>query len=156
MDERKHTLPLQERAFRAQLAFARDHQLPVVLHVLRAHNRGLEILKQDGVPGGVLHSCSASADQVREYLRLGLYISFAGTVCNPNARKVHDAARAVPSERLLVETDAPFQTPLPHRPAQNEPAFLVAIVDALAKIRGERPELLAQQTDTNARRLFLK
>lgn len=156
MEERKQTLTLQERAFRAQLAFARDHKLPVVLHVLRAHQRALEVLRDDGVPGGVLHSCSASADQVREYLRLGLYVSFAGTVCNPNARKVHDAARAVPSERLLVETDAPFQTPLPHRPAQNEPAFLVAIVDALAKIRGERPELLALKTETNARRLFQK
>lgn len=154
MDERRHTLPLQERAFRAQLAFARDHRLPVVLHILRAHARALEILRADGVPGGVLHSCSASADQVREYLRLGLHISFAGTVCNPNAKKVHEAARAVPSERLLAETDAPFQTPLPHRPAQNEPAFLVAIVEALARIRGERPDLVAQQTDTNARRLF--
>ena len=135
--------------------FARDHHLPVVLHLLRAHARGLEILKADGVPdGGVLHSCSASADQVREYLALGLYVSFPGTVCNDNARKIHEAARAVPIERLLVETDAPFQTPLPHRPAQNEPAFLVAIVDALARIRGERPDLIAQATETNARRLF--
>jgi TatD DNase family protein len=156
MDERRATLPLQERAFRAQLAFARDHHLPVVLHILRAHTRALEILRADGVPGGVLHSCSASADQVREYLRLGLHVSFAGTVCTPNARKVHDAARTVPAERLLVETDAPFQTPLPHRPAQNEPAFLVAIVQALARIRGERPEWVAQQTDINARRLFQK
>ncbi len=156
MEERKPTLERQERAFRAQLAFARENRLPVVLHILRAHQRALEILRDDGVPGGVLHSCSASADQVREYLRLGLHVSFAGTVCNPNARKVHEAARAVPPERLLVETDAPFQTPLPHRPAQNEPAFLVAIVQALAKIRGERPEELAQTTETNARRLFRK
>jgi TatD DNase family protein len=156
MDQYKATLDRQERAFRAQLAFARARQLPVVLHVLRAHQRALEILRADGVPGGVLHSCSASADQVREYLRLGLHVSFAGTVCNPGARKVHDAARAVPAERLLVETDAPFQTPLPHRPAQNEPAFLVAIVEALARIRGERPEEVAQQTETNARRLLQK
>jgi TatD DNase family protein len=155
MDERRPTLPRQERAFRAQLAFARDRRLPVVLHILRAHARALEILRADGVSdGGVLHSCSASADQVAEYLRLGLHISFAGTVCNPNAKKVHQAALAVPAERLLVETDAPFQTPLPHRPAANEPAFLVAIVDALAMIRGITPALLGQQTNTNARRLF--
>jgi TatD DNase family protein len=154
MDERKASLPRQEKAFRDQLAFARDHHLPVVLHVLRAHPRALEILKADGVAGGVLHSCSASAEQVREYLALGLHVSFAGTVCNDNARKIHDAARAVPIERLLVETDAPFQTPVPHRPAQNEPAFLVAIVEALARIRGERPDFVAAESETNARRLF--
>jgi TatD DNase family protein len=156
MEERKSSLPRQEKAFRDQLAVARDRQLPVVLHVLRAHARALEILKQDGVPGGILHSCSASADQVRGYLALGLHVSFAGTVCNPNARKVHEAARAVPPERLLVETDAPFQTPLPHRPAQNEPAFLVAIVDALARIRGETPAFVAKQSEENARQLLRK
>ena len=154
MDERKASLPRQERAFRAQLALARERNLPVVLHVLRAHPRALEILREDGHRGGVLHSCSASADQVRQYVALGLHVSFAGTVCNDNARKVHEAARAVPAGRLLVETDAPFQTPLPHRPGPNEPAFLVAIVAALARIRGETPEHVAQITDDNARRLF--
>jgi TatD DNase family protein len=154
MDERKPSLPRQERAFRAQLAVARERGLPVVLHVLRAHPRALEILRDDGHSGGVLHSCSASVDQVRQYVALGLHVSFAGTVCNNNARKLQEAARAVPAERLLVETDAPFQTPLLHRPAPNEPAFLVAIVAALARIRGETPEHVAQLTDANARRLF--
>ncbi len=155
-DAHRASLPRQERAFRAQLAIARERNLPVVLHVLRAHAAALELLRGDGLPraGGVLHSCSASADQVREYLRLGLCISFAGAACNSNAKKVHQAARAVPLEQLLVETDAPFQTPAPHRPAANEPAFLVAIVQALANIRGETAEQIARETEANARRLL--
>ena len=83
------------------LAVARERDLPVVLHVLRAHASALDILRADGLPraGGVLHSCSAPADQVREYLKLGLHISFAGSVCNSNAKKVHEAARAQPRQR---------------------------------------------------------
>jgi TatD DNase family protein len=151
---RKPSLARQERAFRSQLAVARARELPVVLHVLDAHGRALEILRADGVPraGGVLHSCSAPAELIADYLALGFDISFAGTVCNPNAKKTLRAAAAVPLDRLLVETDAPFQTPLPHRPAQNEPAFLVAIVSALAHIRGVSADELARVTAANARR----
>jgi TatD DNase family protein len=137
-------------------AIARARELPVVLHVLRAHPRVLELLRCDKLPqaGGVLHSCSASAELVREYLQLGLHVSFSGAVCNSNARKLHEAARAVPVERLLVETDAPFQTPAAHRPADNEPAFLPAVIGALATLRGEPPESLSLFTEVNARRLF--
>jgi TatD DNase family protein len=158
--ERRATLERQERAFRAQLALARAHDLPVVLHVLQAHARALEILRGDGLPkaGGVAHSYSGSSELVRDYCALGLHISFAGTVTYPNAPKIQAAARAVPKDRLLVETDAPFQTPYlapgGARPAQNEPAFLVAIVEALAQIRGEPVAGLAAYTEANARQLF--
>ena len=154
--ERKLTLERQERAFRRQLAEARTRGLPVVLHVLQAHGRALEILKEDGVPraGGVMHSYSGPADLVRDYAALGLMFSFAGPIANEKSKKTHKAAREVPRDRLLVETDAPFQTPVAHRPAQCEPAFLVAIVEALARIRGEDPAGLGLYTDANARRLF--
>ena len=102
----------------------------------------------------MLHSCSASADLVREYLRLGLHVSFSGAICNTNARKLHDAVRAVPSERLLVETDAPFQTPAAHRPADNEPAFLVTVVAHLAELRGQPLLSVAESPEDNASRLF--
>jgi TatD DNase family protein len=155
--ERRASLARQERLFRAQLALARRHGLPVALHVLGAgaHGAALAVLADAGAPsGGVLHSCSASAELVREYLALGLSISFAGAVSNSNANKTLAAARAVPPERLLVETDAPDQTPAPHRPGPNEPAFLVAVVDALARVRGEDAAALAAYTEVNARRLF--
>ncbi len=149
-------LASQERAFRAQLALSRELDLPLVLHVVRAHAQALRILKRDGVPhrGGVVHSYSGSAELVADYLRLGLYISFAGPVTYPEARRVHAAAQAVPSERLLVETDAPTQTPWARRPAACEPAFLPDVLQALALHRGQPWAELAAATETNARRLF--
>ncbi len=156
LGERKVTLEGQERAFRAQLAIARARDLPVVLHVLRAQQRALEIVKRDGMPraGGVMHSYSGSSELVRDWLALGLSFSFAGPVTDAAAARVHKAALAVPRDRLLVETDAPFQTPPELRPAQNEPAFLVAIVAALAKMRGEDAADVGAYTEDNARRLF--
>ncbi|HEX2573501.1 MAG TPA: TatD family hydrolase [Polyangia bacterium] len=153
---RAESLDRQERHFREQLALARAHDLPVVLHILEAQGRALAILRRDGLPrrGGVVHSCSASAEMVRQYLALGLHVSFAGPVTLPGARKLHAAARAVPRERLLVETDAPFQTPLAHRPARNEPSFLLTVVEALAGLRGEDMAEVAERTEDNARRLF--
>lgn len=150
------TLDRQERHFREQLALARAYDLPVVLHILEAQGRALGILRRDGVPrrGGVVHSCSASAEMVRQYLSLGLHVSFAGPVTLSGARRLHAAARAVPQDRLLVETDAPFQTPLVHRPARNEPSFLPTVVEALAALRGERVDEVAEHTEENARRLF--
>jgi TatD DNase family protein len=146
----------QERAFRAQLALARQLDLPLVLHVVRAHAPVLRILKGDGVPrrGGVVHSYSGSAELVADYLRLGLHISFAGPVTYPEARRVHAAVKAVPSDRLLVETDAPDQTPWARRPAACEPAFLPEVLQALALHRGQPWQELAVTTEANARRLF--
>ena len=154
--ERRGSLARQERAFRDQLALARAHALPIVLHILDAHGRALELLRRDGLPGagGVVHSYSGSAELARDYLALGLYLSFAGPVGNPAAKRTREAARLTPRERLLVETDAPFQTPGAFRPRPNEPAFLVANVAALAQIRGESPDELAAFTEENARRLF--
>ena len=155
--DRRSSLDRQSRLFRAQLAIARDLDLPVALHILKAHGRALEILRSDGIPkrGGMVHSYSGGPELVRDYVGVGLHISFAGPVTNPASHRIRASVLRVPRERLLVETDAPDQTPLPHQPAQNEPAFLVAIVSALATLRGEDPADLAAFTDENARRLLL-
>jgi TatD DNase family protein len=152
----RESLPRQEHAFRAQLRLARAYDLPVMLHVLQAHERALTILKEEGLParGGVLHSYSGSAEQVAPYLELGLHFSFAGSITYSGARKPKEAARAVPGERLLVETDAPDQTPEARRPGRNEPALLPEIVEAVAVARGEALEDVARCTAQNARRLF--
>jgi TatD DNase family protein len=153
---RRAGLPRQERVFRAQLALARTHDLPLVLHILRTHGEALRILKGDGVPrcGGVVHSYSGSAELVADYVALGLSISFSGAITYPQSRRLQAAARVVPRDRLLIETDAPDQTPWPQRPAANEPAWLGTVCDALAAIRGEDRGFLAQMTEDNARRLF--
>jgi TatD DNase family protein len=154
--ERRAALSQQTEAFRAQLALARDHDLPVILHILKTHEEALHVLKKDGLPkgGGVVHSYSGSEALLAHYLPLGLHISLAGSVTFKTAVKAPAVARAVPKERLLVETDAPDQTPEPHRPARNEPRYLRSIVEAIARLRGEDPDALAAYTEQNARRLF--
>jgi TatD DNase family protein len=154
--ERRAAMARQERVFRAQLALARTHRLPVALHVLREHPRALAILREEPLPhGGVLHSCSASPELVREYVALGFHISFSGSITwHDGANKAARAAREVPRDRLVVETDAPDQTPEPQRPGRNEPAFLVAIVQSIAHLWGVDFAEAARITDDNARRLF--
>jgi len=154
--EARAALPLQSRAFRDQLALARELDLPVVLHILRTHPDALRTLKSDGLPqaGGVVHSFSGSAELAKEYLRLGLHLSCSGAITSPHAPRLWAAASLVPSERLLVETDAPDQTPWPMRPGLCEPAFLPAVLAVLARLRKQTPHELAAITETNARRLF--
>lgn len=153
---RRASLERQERIFRAQLATARARDLPIVLHILRTHGEALRVLRGDGIPraGGVVHSYSGSPELVRDYLALGLHLSFAGPVTWTNARRAAESVRATPRERLLVETDAPDQTPEAHRPGANEPAFLVDVVAAVALLRGEPFDAVAAATERNARALF--
>jgi len=144
----------QVRVLEGQLALARRHGLPVSLHMLRAADPLLAVLERDGLPaGGVLHSFSGSAEQVLPFARLGLHVAFAGPITYERARKPVLAARAVPPERLLLETDAPDQTPRPHR-GRCEPAFLAEVRDALAAALGRSPAEVDALTSENARRLF--
>jgi TatD DNase family protein len=154
-DELRGSLDVQEKYFRAQLRLAREHDLPVALHVLRQHPRALKVLAEEHVDRGVLHSCSASPELVQQYVALGFHISFSGSVTwHDGANKAARAAAVVPRDRLVVETDAPDQTPEPHRPGRNEPAFLVAIVQSVAHLWGVDLAEAARLTDDNARRLF--
>jgi TatD DNase family protein len=144
----------QVAVLRAHLRLARRLGLPVILHCLRAHEPLLALLAEEPLPaGGVLHSYSGSAAQVRDYARLGLHFSFAGSVTYERARRPLEAARAVPRDRLLLETDAPDQTPRPHR-GRNEPAFLPAIGGAVASAVGLSPDEVGALTAANARALF--
>ncbi|MCB9778844.1 MAG: TatD family hydrolase [Alphaproteobacteria bacterium] len=143
----------QRRAFRHQLALARAVDLPVVLHIVRAHGEALEILRSDGLPssGGMVHSASTPADLVPAFLSLGLHLSFAGNVTRHD--KARAAAACVPLDRLLAETDAPDQPPAGHD-APNRPALLPEIVAALAAVHAVPAERLGRHCADNARRLF--
>jgi len=144
----------QVEVLRGHLRLARRLGLPVMLHCLRAHDPLLTLLEEEPLPaGGVLHSYSGSADQVRAYARHGLHFSFAGPVTYEGAKRPLAAARAVARDRLLVETAAPDQPPRPRR-GRNEPSFLPGIAAALAAALGMPVDELDALTSANARTLF--
>ena len=153
----RHTLERQTLVFRASLEQARALNVPVVLHLNGpgTHARALVLLRGDGLPaaGGMVHAYSGSAELVPAYVELGLHLSFAGTVCRPEARKVHAAVRAVPAERLLVETDAPDLSP-PGLPRPNEPAAVLAVARAVGTLRGEDAEVVLLRSAAACARLF--
>ncbi len=145
----------QVAVLEGQLALARKHRLPVSLHALHALPALLPVLERDGLPfGGALHSYSGSAEQAAPFAALGLHFSFAGAITWPGARRPLLAARAVPPDRLLLETDGPDQTPRPHR-GRCEPAWLAETAAALAAALGRPVAEVDALTSANARRLFL-
>jgi TatD DNase family protein len=154
----------QKNSFRSHIRFAREHDLPLIVHVRDAHDDVIDILRDEkdtnGTVTGVIHCFSGSADDAARYVALGFYASFSGTLTYP-PRKSEGAenpliavARAVPADRLLVETDAPYLAPLPMRGKRNEPAFVEYTAAALAAARGVSVEEIALQTTQNALRLF--
>lgn len=138
----------------AHLEVARSLELPIVLHVFGPHGRALEALKRHGplVAGGVLHSYSGPAEMVAEYAKLNLFFGFAAAVTRDNARRPLEAARAVPAERLMIETDGPDQALTGHE--RGGPEDLPTICAAVATARGEEVAAVTELTEANARRLF--
>ena len=149
----------QARTFCAQLDLAHALGLPVVIHSRDATEDTLDLLRQNRAKlaaGGVMHCFSGSPETAREYIRLGLYISFAGPVTFKNARRADEAARAIPADRLLAETDSPYLAPEPLRGTLNTPANVPLVYAKLAALRGEDPEELTVQICKNAHTLFTK
>lgn len=151
----------QRRVLEAHIEIARTLDLPLILHVLRAHDDALRVLRAARLPRnpGAIHSFSGSAELAKQYLALGFHLSFAGSVTRTNARRPVESARITPIERLLVETDAPDQAPNGAPPSgpdgrRCEPAHLGLTIARLASIRGEDPLELARSTAENARKLF--
>lgn len=145
---------LQETIFRMHVRVARALGKPLIVHVLHAHDVAPRILREERAPGGVLHSYSGGAELVPVYRDLGMAFSFAGPISYPNARRPVEAARVIPAELLLAETDAPDQAPEGHRGGRSEPAFLPAVLAGLAAARGVDRTEIAALTTANARRLF--
>jgi len=144
----------QEAIFRAHIRAGRATGKPLVIHVLRAHDAAPRILREEGPVTGVLHSYSGGADLVPVYRDLGLAFSLAGPVTYGNARRPVAAARAIPAELLLAETDAPDQAPQDHRGGRSEPAFVASVIAGLAAARQTTAAEIAALTTANARRLF--
>ena len=145
---------VQREVFARQLSFARESDLPVVVHSREAKADTLRILEESGVNRGVMHCFSGDVDMAAKALSMGLHISIAGPITFRNASRLKEVARMVPDERLLVETDAPYLTPEPFRGRRNEPAYVVHVAQELADLRGVSPRDIDRITTLNARRLF--
>jgi len=147
------------RVFRTHIAAARECGLPIVVHARDADADVAEILQDEmgkGTFKGVLHCFTASAALAEAALSLGMYISFSGVLTFKNSQALREIAANVPLDRLLVETDAPFLAPVPHRGKRNEPAFVMATAKALAEVKGLSIETIARETSANTLRLFNK
>ena len=140
--------------FRAQMEMAQLIEIPVIIHDREAHGDCFEtILRYPGVIG-VFHSYSGSAEMAKELVRRGWYVSFSGTLTFKNAARVREAAMAVPRDRLLIETDAPYLAPHPMRGQLNHSGLLVHTLQVLADLWNCSPQQAAFQTAENAKRLF--
>ncbi|WP_448502139.1 TatD family hydrolase [Sphingomonas sp.] len=149
----------QAHGFRVHCAAARQTGLPVVVHTRDAEDDTLAILTAElgkGAFPGVIHCFTGTKDFAEQALALGFYISISGIVTFRNARELQDVAIALPLDRLLIETDAPFLAPVPHRGKTGEPAFVADTCRFLAELRGETPDALADATRANFHRLFAK
>ena len=149
----------QRTSFREHIVAARETGLPIIVHTRDAEDDTAQILSEEMALGhysGVIHCFTASADFARKALDLGLYISLSGIVTFKNAADLQDVAKWLPADRMLVETDAPFLAPVPHRGRTGEPAFVAYTARFVAKLRGEGEDALAAQTTENFYRLFSK
>jgi TatD DNase family protein len=144
----------QLECFRWHLALARELGKAVVVHCRDAHEATVELLREAPPPRGVMHCYTMGERELAPYLELGLAISFSGVVTYPANEENRRAARAVPDEALLVETDCPFLAPQGHRGRRNEPALVREVLARLAELRGDSLERLARITSENAARVF--
>jgi TatD DNase family protein len=149
----------QQASFRAHIAAARETQLPIVVHTREAEDDTAAILRDEiekGAFPGVIHCFTASGAFADVALDLGFYISISGIVTFKNAQDLQATAKRLPTDRLLIETDAPFLAPVPHRGKTGEPAFVADTAAFLAGLRGETVEALAEATARNFYALFSK
>jgi TatD DNase family protein len=149
----------QRTSFRAHIAAARETGLPLIVHTRDAEEDTAEILADEmgkGAYTGVIHCFTASQDFADKALKLGLYISISGIVTFKNAKDLQASAATIPNDRLLIETDAPFLAPVPHRGKSCEPAFVADTARFLSELRGVSVEQLAEQLRANFFNLFTK
>ena len=160
----KHSEPeAQQQVFVRQMEIARTAKLPVILHIRPAVDSNaawedaFRLLREHWQPaglGGIFHCFTGNAEQAQRALDLGFFISFAGVVTFPKSTDIQDAARQVPLDRMLIETDSPYLAPAPHRGQRNEPAFVVETARFLAGLRGVSVEEIGAATTSNFRGLF--
>jgi TatD DNase family protein len=146
----------QRHIFARFIRMARETGLPLVVHERDAHKEAAELLRKEGGGDvrGVIHCFTGNYEAARNYLDLGFYLSFTGIITFKNAQPLRDVVREVPLERMFVETDSPYLTPVPHRGKRNEPAYVRFVAETIAKVKGLTLEEVAEVTTGNVRELF--
>lgn len=146
----------QRKWFRRQIELAKEVKLPMIIHDRDANQETFDTLNEydAGEFGCLMHCYSGSLELAQEYIKRGIYISIAGPITFNNSRKLPEIAKEIPLEWLLVETDSPYLTPVPHRGKRNEPAYVKFVAEEIAKAKGISLEEVAHQTTANAKKLF--
>ncbi|RLK62407.1 TatD family deoxyribonuclease [Atopobacter sp. AH10] len=146
----------QERAFRRQMAMARDLHLPVIVHNREATDDCYKILKEEKVhlTGGIMHSYNQGPAYTEKFLDLGMHLSYSGVLTFKNAPEVRASAAVTPNDRYLLETDSPYLAPMPYRGKQNQPAYTHYVAQEMAKVRSVSYEQVAAEATRNALNLF--
>jgi len=150
---------VQHEVFRRQVRLARSLELPLIIHSREADGDTIEILRAELAGyerGGVMHCFGGSLSMAQSAFELGFFISFAGNLTFKNAQDLRNVARQVPLDRLLIETDCPYLTPVPFRGKRNEPARVVETARCLAELHGKEPQEIGQVTSENFQRLFIE
>lgn len=147
---------VQRRVFSQFIQMARATQLPIVVHERDAAKETADLLRGEGAGQlrGVIHCFTGNYESACAYLDLGFYLSFTGIITFKNADALREVVSKVPLERMLVETDSPYLTPVPHRGKRNEPAYVYYVAETVAKVKGIALDEVARATTTNVRALF--
>ena len=156
LDYYYETVPreIQQKAFRMQMALAKELSMPVIVHERNAHDDGMRIVKEFKGVTGVFHCYSGSAEMARQLVDMGWYIGFTGVLTFKNARKAVETAERIPLERIVLETDCPFMAPEPFRGRRNDPGYLYRMAERLAEIRGIFVQEVHEITTRNAKELY--
>ena len=147
---------VQAAVFIEHMRIAAEARKPIVIHTREAWADTIQLIRDHWTPTGlpgIMHCFTAGPAEAREALDLGFYLSFGGVVTFPKALELQEAAKIVPADRLLVETDSPYLAPVPYRGKRNEPAFVVEVARKLAALRGVTPEQIAADSNANFARL---
>lgn len=144
----------QFHVFRRQIRLAKAMNMPISVHNREAFEDTYKILSEEGVHNGIIHSFNGDQEWLKKFINLGMYVSYSGVASFKKTHEVHDAVRQTPIDRMLVETDAPYLSPEPLRGHQNEPAYTLYTVEAVARFRDTTPDKIADATYNNAMRIF--
>lgn len=147
---------VQKLWFREQLQLAKELELPVIIHSREAAQDTYDLIMETELSPrkGVIHCYSGSVEMAKDYVKHGFYIGIGGVVTFPKAQTIKEVVKAIPLDHLLIETDAPYLAPVPHRGKRNDSRYLTHIIEAIAEIKGITPEEVEQVTYENGKKLF--
>lgn len=154
-DKDENIKELQRNYFKTQIKLANKYNLPISIHCRDAYGECYQILKENPVKrGGVLHAYAGSPEMAKQFTKLGFYFGFGGTVTFKNAKNIKENCSQIPLDRILLETDAPYLTPVPHRGETNHSKYLCYVRDEIARIKNVSPEEVDKITTSNFEKLF--